>query len=244
MRITAKVKRLVDEYLIDLNATQAAIRAGYSPRTAKQIASETLAKQEVQALVQERQAALAERTEITQDAVLNRLWAIATADPTQIMQFRRTCCRYCYGKKHGYQWTKGEYQRAVKDANDIAKPAPECDGGFGFDPRKPPVATCTECFGQGHGAAFFEDTRNLRGAAKTLFSGVKQGKEGLEMKTLDQVEALKLVGQHLGMFKTKVEHSGANGQPLAPPVFHVTFAGEEGDVGDQSEIRAEVPPTL
>ncbi|MFX7879430.1 terminase small subunit, partial [Acinetobacter baumannii] len=76
-------------YLLDLNAAQAAIRAGYSPRTAKQIAYETLNKPEVQELVRERQAALAERTEITQDAVLQRLWAIATADPSQLMQFRR-----------------------------------------------------------------------------------------------------------------------------------------------------------
>ncbi|MFX5714154.1 terminase small subunit, partial [Acinetobacter baumannii] len=44
MRITDKIRRLVDEYLLDLNAAQAAIRAGYSPRTAKQIAYETLNK--------------------------------------------------------------------------------------------------------------------------------------------------------------------------------------------------------
>jgi phage terminase small subunit len=41
-RLTAKQKRFVEEYLIELNATQAAIRAGYSPHTAKEIGSENL----------------------------------------------------------------------------------------------------------------------------------------------------------------------------------------------------------
>jgi hypothetical protein len=41
-----------------------------------------------------------------------------------------------------------------------------------------------------------------------------------------------------------LEHSGVDGQPLAPPVFHVTFAGEEGDGGGQSDVRAQVPPPV
>lgn len=228
MRITDKVRRLVDEYLVDLNATKAAIRAGYSERTAKQIASEVLNKPEVQTLLQERQAALAERTEITQDAVLQRLWAIATADPSQLMQFRRSCCRYCYGKDHNYQWTKGEYQRELKKSISSRRKRPEADGGFGFDPRKPPVETCPECYGQGHGTTFFEDTRKLRGPAKAIFAGVKQSKEGLEVKTLDPLEALKLVGQHLGMFKTKVEHSGPDGGPIE----------QKTTVVDEQQVRA------
>ncbi len=259
MRITDKIRRLVDEYLLNLNAAQAAIRAGYSPRTAKQIAYETLNKPEVQELVRERQAALAERTEITQDAVLQRLWAIATADPSQLMQFRRTCCRYCWGKKFGYQRTAQEMKAdRISHGKSMAEKKAEANrsgqlfteapfdtaGGTGYDARKDPNPKCPECFGQGHGNAFFEDTRKLQGSAKLLYAGVKQGKEGLEVKTLDPIEALKLVGQHLGMFKTKVEHSGANGQPLAPPVFHVTFAGEEGDGGGQSDVRAQVPPPV
>ena len=45
------------------------------------------------------------RTEITQDMVIKRWWDIATADPNDLIQFRRICCRHCHGKKHLYQWS-------------------------------------------------------------------------------------------------------------------------------------------
>jgi len=69
-RLTAKQARFVDEYLVDLNATQAAIRAGYSERTADKIASEALRKPAVAAAVAEGKVARAHRTGITQDYVL------------------------------------------------------------------------------------------------------------------------------------------------------------------------------
>ena len=72
-KLTAKQSRFVEEYLIDLNATQAAIRAGYSEKTAKQIGSRLLTNVDVQAAVSEGQEARAERTEITQDYVLTTI---------------------------------------------------------------------------------------------------------------------------------------------------------------------------
>lgn len=51
MALTAKQKRFVEEYLIDLNATQAAIRAGYSPNTAYSIGNENLNKPEIRARI-------------------------------------------------------------------------------------------------------------------------------------------------------------------------------------------------
>lgn len=53
-KLTAKQQRFVDEYLIDLNATQAAIRAGYSARNANNIASENLAKPNIKNRIEER----------------------------------------------------------------------------------------------------------------------------------------------------------------------------------------------
>ena len=52
--MTKKQKRFVDEYLIDLNATQAAVRAGYSPNTAYSIGAENLKKPEIQNAIDER----------------------------------------------------------------------------------------------------------------------------------------------------------------------------------------------
>ncbi len=73
MALTDKQRRFVDEYLVDLNATQAAIRAGYSQKTARQIGDENLSKPDIAEAVQEAQVTRAKRTEVTQDEVINDL---------------------------------------------------------------------------------------------------------------------------------------------------------------------------
>jgi len=68
------------EYLVDLNATQAAIRAGYSEKTAYSIGQRLLKKVEIVAAIQARRAVMSEKLEITQERVLQELAAIAFAD--------------------------------------------------------------------------------------------------------------------------------------------------------------------
>lgn len=68
-----KQRLFCQEYLIDLNATQAAIRAGYSEKTAKDIGCENLAKPNIQEFIQELMAKRSEKTEITAERVLNEL---------------------------------------------------------------------------------------------------------------------------------------------------------------------------
>lgn len=70
MTLTPKQSRFVDEYLVDLNATQAAIRAGYSEKTAGLIGSENISKPYIAEAIAERMKIRSERTEITQDRVL------------------------------------------------------------------------------------------------------------------------------------------------------------------------------
>lgn len=71
--LTPKQQRFVQEYLVDLNATQAAIRAGYSAKTAGMIGFENLTKPEiVQAILAGKQK-IAERNEVTQDLVIQGL---------------------------------------------------------------------------------------------------------------------------------------------------------------------------
>lgn len=77
MALTDKQKRFCDEYLIDLNATQAAIRAGYSPKTAEQTASRLLRNVKVQEYIAKRQKELSRSTEITQERVIKELALIA-----------------------------------------------------------------------------------------------------------------------------------------------------------------------
>ena len=76
--MTKKQKRFVEEYLIDLNATQAAIRAGYSPATAKEIGCENLTKPNISKAMAER----SRRTGVNQDRVLQELAKIAFAKIT------------------------------------------------------------------------------------------------------------------------------------------------------------------
>ena len=64
MRLTPREERFVGEYLIDLNATQAAIRSGYSAKSARQIGAENLSKPYIAAAIAEAQAERARRTEI------------------------------------------------------------------------------------------------------------------------------------------------------------------------------------
>lgn len=80
MALTPKQERFVQEYLVDLNGTQAAIRAGYSPRTANMQAARMLAKDNFKALVSERRAAIAQSLEITQERVAREYARIAFAD--------------------------------------------------------------------------------------------------------------------------------------------------------------------
>ena len=78
--LTPKQQRFVAEYLVDLNATQAAIRAGYSAKTAVKIGSENLRKPDVAAAIASKQAKRADRVEISADRVLREVARIAFGD--------------------------------------------------------------------------------------------------------------------------------------------------------------------
>jgi phage terminase small subunit len=73
MDLTAKQERFCEEYLIDLNASQAAIRAGYSPKTAGQIGEQNLKKLEIQTRITELKQGRSERTNIQAEIVLSEL---------------------------------------------------------------------------------------------------------------------------------------------------------------------------
>lgn len=76
-KLTAKQKRFVEEYLIDLNATQAVIRAGYKVDNARQTATENLAKPYIAEAIEKALAERSRRTGINQDRVVQELAKIA-----------------------------------------------------------------------------------------------------------------------------------------------------------------------
>ena len=85
--LTAKQCRFVEEYLVDLNATQAAIRAGYSEKTAAETGYENLRKPDIAEAIQAAKAARSERTELTIDRVVLELAKIAFSDMAHYVRF-------------------------------------------------------------------------------------------------------------------------------------------------------------
>ena len=86
--MTPKQKLFAEEYLKDLNATQSAIRAGYSKKTAYAIGQENLKKPEIQKAIQELMNKRSKINEITADNVLKELASIAFADSTDYAKIK------------------------------------------------------------------------------------------------------------------------------------------------------------
>lgn len=83
--LSPKQQRFCDEYIIDLNATQAAIRAGYSVKTAQEQASRLLSNVMVQAQIDQLKKARAQATGITAERVLQEIAKLAFFDPRKLL---------------------------------------------------------------------------------------------------------------------------------------------------------------
>ena len=76
-KLTDKQKKFCDEYLVDSNGTQAAIRAGYSEKTANRIASENLSKLDIKEYIESKQKKTSEKLEITKEQIVQMVFDIA-----------------------------------------------------------------------------------------------------------------------------------------------------------------------
>lgn len=92
-KLTSKQKRFVEEYLIDLNATQAAIRAGYSAKRASELGYQLLQKTTVSRAVAEAMAERSRRTGINQDRIVRELAKIALINPTDVINLDEATIR-------------------------------------------------------------------------------------------------------------------------------------------------------
>ena len=207
-------QRFVEEYLIDLNASAAYLRAGYKSQNPDVDCQKLRVKSSIKEAIQKAMQDREQRTVVTADRVVQELWNIVTADANDIVELRRCCCRYCWGINNRYQLTANEME-ARKDsyAIEAAKAAQEGKpiavfdplGGIGYDATKEPNQACPECFGVGVTKPFFKDTRKLPPGVKSLYAGVKVTKDGVEVRMHSKDKAMELLGRHLGMFKDKVE---------------------------------------
>lgn len=218
--LTPKQARFVNEYCVDENATQAARRAGYSENGVGQTAHNILKLTEIQEAIAERMREIAVAASITPEWVVSQWANIARADPNELTQLRRGCCRYCHGYGHQYQWTEAEYAKEVDKAIDSGKTPPDGMGGFGFNLNADPHPDCSECGGLGIESTYFADTRKLTNSGKALFAGVQKTKDGLKILMRDKDAATLNLARYLGMLIDRKELSGPGGGPV--PLAHIT----------------------
>lgn len=128
-KLTDKQQRFVDEYLIDLNATQAAIRAGYSVRTANEQGAQNLAKLSIQDAISKKMAARSRRTGVNAERVVLELAKVAFAKMTDIVDSNGrikedaspddlACIESIKYKKSGNEYG-GSVEREVKIASKL-----------------------------------------------------------------------------------------------------------------------------
>lgn len=211
-QLTPKQERFVQEYLIDLNASQAAVRAGYTGAP-NRIGPRLLANVGILAQIEIAQKQASESSGITAKRVLTEIWNIATADPRDLVEHKVGNCRYCWGKEHRYQRTDREFDDD-KRANEHARktlaierrPPPfSPQGGKGYARNREPNPNCPECGGDGIGRTVIHDTRKISAGAASLFAGIKETKDGIEVKVHSKDASLEKLCRHLSLFNDKLQ---------------------------------------
>lgn len=198
--LTAQQRIFVAEYLKDRNATQAAIRAGYSAKTAEQIGYQLLQKTSVAAAIDKQQKASLMRTLASADEVLAQMWQLATFDANELSQYRRGACRYCHGFGHNYQWRDMvEFEEHRLKAIEKKGKDPVDVGGYGYDHNREPNPACPRCNGDGIGQPYFADTRKLPPVSRLAYSGIKLGKNGVEITAISRERMYEAVMKRLGL---------------------------------------------
>ncbi|WP_240479278.1 terminase small subunit [Delftia tsuruhatensis] len=212
---------------MDLNGTQAAIRAGYSSKTARQIASENLSKPHIQVAIAEARKQQQERTQITADAMLQQAWLIATADARELIETKVACCRHCWGENFRYQRTVSEMNQARESWRAEGKAPEDFDeeGGIGFNPHRPPHPDCTACVGDGYAREVIKDTRYLSPAAAQLYAGVKRTKEGLQVLTHSKEAFAEKIWKYLGLYERDNQQKS---DPLAALLHRISKENGNG----------------
>lgn len=245
--LAPRIKIFVIEYAKDLNATNAAIRAGYAKKSAhvegSRLLSNAKVKQTVDAIMNDR----VEQGIFDGDAIVARWMDISTANPNALTQYRRVNCRYCWGDGFNWQFTPKEFEqykadharavlKALKDGDE--PPIFDPKGGVGFWGTKDPHPECPECFGEGEGVPFFTDSRKLDRQSLALYAGVKQTKEGLEIQMHDQAAATDKLARYFGLYRDKLaEAIEAN---ITPELLEERFAAATAKArAKQAQIEEE-----
>lgn len=210
--LSQREARFVMEMAVDGNASAAYVRAGYESKGANGHASRLVSKGSIQAALTHVRAKVAERTGFSAEEALQLAADILRADTRELVEYKVSNCRYCYGDGHLYQRTAGEMAMArVKHDAQVARrqerkkeyedPGFDEQGGEGFDLRRAPNTECPVCAGEGAGRVVIKDTRTVSKAAAALYAGVKEGKDGIEVKFHDKGTVLDKMFRYHGLYE-------------------------------------------
>lgn len=241
IKLSAKVKRFIAEYLKDNNATAAAARAGYSdPNYGRQLITNPNV---AQAIAQQQKASIA-RTLGGADEVLEQMWQLATFDANQLSQYRRGACRYCWGFGHHYQWRDAvEFEEKRLEALARKSREPVDVGGYGYDHNREPNPECPRCNGDGIGQPYFADTRKLSPDAALAYSGVKLGKSGVEITAISRERMFEAVMKRLGLadseFAQKLQQIEIERRKLEVEKLRKDLAGD-GDDDEPTPVQINI----
>ena len=118
-KLTEKQKRFCEEYLIDLNATQAAIRAGYKAKTARSQGQRMLTKVDIQRRITDLMKERSDRTALTSDSVLQELSRIAMAEDVEITGKEKLKALELLGKHLGLFSTGSDNTAALEKLDEV-----------------------------------------------------------------------------------------------------------------------------
>lgn len=199
--LTHQQWRWVEEFLLSADLHKASVAAAYSNTM------DLRGDPKVRDALAQAQMFRSSRTAIRSDFVLQRWWALATADVNEIVELRVGACRRCWGRGHMYQFRDhelGEAQRAHDEAMLKRRPEERVElnelGGPGYTTKKEPHPGCPACDGDGEPHVVFKDTRKLSAGARIMYNGVERKKDGsIKMLLRDRGFAETMLAKHLGL---------------------------------------------
>lgn len=169
MKLPPMQDRFVDEWLIDFNGTQAAIRAGYSERSARSIAGRLLTKDNIQREISRRQKDLQRRTEVSQERVVKELARVAFADATDYVQVETRTVEKNDGTELSYQ-TVTLTETAELSADQRAAIAGIKQGANGVEVKLHDKIKALELLGRHIG--MFNDKLEVKATVDNPFAGL------------------------------------------------------------------------
>lgn len=129
------------------------------------------------------------KLDVSRDWLLKWWFYRMVYDPAEITRWAVGSCRHCHGDRHEYQWREHEYLKACAEAELLNEPLPDIGGGFGFDSTRPPADDCPGCHGRGVGRTDIADTSELSPMARAAFDGIKETRQGIEIRMADKDKA-------------------------------------------------------